>query len=212
MKNMNKWGSSTISSMAILIAFTLISVSVASIMINQPDINSTKNIDKDFEKIMNQVLDEVSTYFQIKDIMGKFYNQNEEQKIMKIAILVKPLIIQDIDITDMTIKLSNSNSVKILYNSKNADFIKSYSLFEHPIWKNLTENNFGFIATLDQDKSIVENNIINEDYAYIIIKLSNDFSIVKGESLDITLFPYSGISRTITIKAPMPIKQVVTFD
>jgi len=36
--------------------------------------------------------------------------------------------------------------------------------------------------------------------AFIIIKLSDDFSMKKGETLTITLFPSSGVTRTISLE------------
>ena len=101
----------------------------------------------------------------------------------------------------------------MLYYSGQADFIHSNSLFEHPIWNDLSENNFSFVVALDKDRSLVDYDTINDntDMAYIAIKLSENFTMKKGDSIEITLFPSTGITRTIIVKAPLPIKQIVSL-
>lgn len=207
---MNKWGSSTaIAAMILLISFLLISVVVASVITSGTGGTTSE---KDVEEILNEVLDEISTYIQIKDKIGKYYTTNGIAKIEKMAILIKPLITIDIDISQLNIKLCDGNTVKILNYSGHAGLIGSNPLFEHPIWNNMRENNFGFIVLLDKDRSLTDHDILNDDMAYIIIKLPNDFSMTKKETMTITLFPESGIERTITLKAPPPITSVVSFE
>jgi hypothetical protein len=46
------------------------------------------------EEILDDVLDEISTYLQIKDVMGKYYSTCGEQRIEKVVILIKPLLSQ----------------------------------------------------------------------------------------------------------------------
>jgi hypothetical protein len=36
--------------------------------------------------------------------------------------------------------------------------------------------------------------------------------MIKGDSLTVTLFPSSGISKTIILEAPLPMSRVITFD
>lgn len=207
---MNKWGSTGITSVILLISFILIAVTAASFMIGGA--GTEEMSEEDIEEILDDILDEITTYIQIKDKIGKYYTNNGEQRIEKIAILVKPLISNDINISELTIKMCDGNSVKILNYCGNAEFIGANSLFEHPLWNIITDNNFGFIVTFDRDRSLVDYNTLNEDMAYVIIKLSDDFSMAKGESMAITLFPLSGITRTTTLEAPLPIKSVVTFE
>jgi archaellin len=208
---MNNLGSTGITTIILLISSLLIGATVASVVRSGTGGDTTTS-EKDMNKIVNDVLNEITTYIQIKDQMGKYYLENGVQKIKKIAILVKPLVSQDIDISQLTIKLYNGYDVRILNYSGNAKFIGANSLFEHPIWSDISENSFGFIATLDSDRSLVDYNVLNGDMAFIIIKLSDDFSIAQGESITMTLFPSSGITKTITLEAPLPIKPVVSFE
>jgi len=207
---MNNLGSTGITTIILLISFLLIGATVASVITGGTE--GTTTSEEDVDKIINDVLNEITTYIQIKDQMGKYYLENGAQKIKKIAILVKPLVSQDIDISQLTIKLYNGYDVRILNYSGNAQFIGTNSLFEHPIWSDISENSFGFVATLDSDRSLVDYNVLNGDMAFIIIELSDDFSMTQGESITMTLFPSSGITKTITLEAPLPIKPVVSFE
>jgi archaellin len=204
----NNTGGTTLSTTILLIAFILIAVTAASILTGQS--GNTIN-QEDFKQIVEDVLDEVTTYIQIKDTMGKYDTSYGEQRIEKITLLVKPLFPQNVDISELTVKLCNGNQVKILHYSGNTELIGSQTLFEHIIWDTITENTFGFIAILDTDRSLVDYDVLNKDMAYIIIKLG-DFAMVKGETMTITLFPSSGIERTIVVTAPLPIKPVVSFE
>ncbi|MDH7517405.1 MAG: hypothetical protein QHH19_03575 [Candidatus Thermoplasmatota archaeon] len=206
---MNKLGSAGTVSTIILVGFILSAIAVASIITGETQETTTE---KNTEEIVNQVLDEITTYIQIKDQVGKFYTTYGEQRIEKIALLIKPLIIQDIDITGLTIKLTNGYDVKILNYSGKAEFIGESSLFEHKAWDEITYDSYGFIVTIDRDRSLVEHNIINGDMTYVIIKLDESFSVPQRESTTVTLFPYSGIARTTTLRAPLAIKTVVTFE
>lgn len=205
---MNNLGSNAITALIVLIIFVLISATVASIITQKPGEISNQ----DMEKQLEEVLEEITTYIQIKDTIGRYYKTNGEQKIKRIALLIKPLISLDIDASELTIKICNGKSVKILSYSGNAEVIGSNTLFEHPIWNEISDNNFGFIVTHDSDSSLVEYDVINGDMAYTIIKLSEDFYMKKGETLEVTLFPLSGITTMTTLKAPLPIKNVVTFE
>jgi len=52
----------------------------------------------------------------------------------------------------------------------------------------------------------------NTDMIYIVLKLPPDITMKKGDSLEITLFPSIGITKTIHLKAPLPIKQIVSLN
>jgi len=206
---MNKWGSTGIVSVIILIGVILSAIAAASIITGETQQTTTE---ENTDKMVNQVIDEITTYIQIKDQIGKFYKTYGEYKIEKIGILIKPLIPQDIDITGLTIKLTNGYDVKILNYSGKAEFIGKNSLFEHDIWDEITYDSYGFIVTVDKDRSLVDYNILNGDMTYVIIKLDESFSMPQRGSLTVTLFPSSGIVRTTTLEAPMAIRAIATFE
>ena len=76
-----------------------------------------------------------------------------------------------------------------------AQFVGSQPLFGHSLWDDFPEGTFGFIVTHDKDNSLVNYNTINKNtnMAYIVIKLSEEFALEKGDILVVTLFPESGL-------------------
>jgi len=208
---MDTQGATGIATAILLLSFILIGATAASVIMDE---NGKNNSEENYEEILNEALDEISTYIQIKDVLGKYYTVEEDQHIQKIAILIKPLFSTDIDASKLMIKLNNGKQIKMLYYNSQAEFISSNSLFEHPIWDNMADINFGFIAVLDSDQSIIDYDTINDntDMTYIILKLPDEFTLKKGDALEITLFPSTGITKTIHLKAPLPIKQIVSLN
>ena len=167
----------------------------------------------DLKQITEEAVNKISTYFNIEDFVGKYQQINEKPKIKKIGLLVKPMFTNEIDISDLILKISNGEQVRILYYSGESAFIQKETLFDHPIWKLTDECNFSLIVTLDKDKSLISYDTFNDytDTAYLIINLPKEFVMQKGETITITLFPATGITRTIVGEAPLPIKSVVNL-
>lgn len=195
----------------LLISLILIGITVGSAITGGTLGGTTE---QDYQHMVGQVIDGISTYLQIKDQKGKYYNIDGVKKIEKIALWVSPLFSQDIDVSQLTIQLCDGEKVTVLTYNGDAEYLGSHSLFEHPIWDNLTGANFGFIPIVDLDGSLVNYHVINEnsDNAYVVFRLPEDMMLVKGESLTVTLFPSTGIVRTTILEAPPPIKSVVTFE
>jgi len=207
---MNNQGSTGMIPAILLISFLLIGATAASVILGDP---GETTYEENYEEMLEEVLDEISTYIQIKDVLGKYTSAPGEKHIQKIAILIKPLFSIDIDASGLMIKINNGQQVKMLYYNRQAEFIESNSLFDHPIWDNMTDTNFSFIGILDKDRSIIDYDTINDntDMAYVILKIPEDFTIKKGDTLEITLFPSTGITKNINIEAPLPIKQIVSL-
>ena len=207
---MNKEGATGIATAILLISFILIAATVVSVLTD----NSSDISEQDLEKMVDDIVDEISTYIQIKDVMGKFYSIEGESRIQKIAVLIKPLFSVDMDVSELMIKLCNGEQIKMLYYDGQAEFIGTNSLFEHPIWNNMDCDNFSFVVVLDKDKSLVDYNTIDDstDMTYIIIKLSENFAMKKGNIMTITFLLGKGTTRTIEVKAPLPMKQIVSLE
>ncbi|MCK5111929.1 MAG: hypothetical protein KAQ84_00155 [Thermoplasmatales archaeon] len=205
---MNNNGATGIVAAIMLGGIILIAGAAASVMMG----NTNEGLEE-YEQILNEALDEISNYIQIKDIVGKYYSMEREKRIQKIAILVKPLFSIDVDTSEFIIKLTNGEQIKMLYNNGQTEYIHSNSLFEHPLWNDMRESEFSFIAILDKDRSLIDYNIINDntDMAYIIIKLPEEFTMKKGDTMTITLFPSTGVTRTTTVKAPLPLQSIVSL-
>ena len=208
---MGNWRNTGITTIILLTILLLVGLTVASVITGE---NTQYTNEQNYDQMTEEVINEISTYIQIKDQKGKYYNINGTQKIEKIALLISPLVSQDIDVTQLTIQLDNGEKVKILSFDGNASKIDSNTLFNHPIWKNLTVNNFGFISIVDLDNSLIDHNTINDysDNIYVVFKLPNDMTLEKRDKLIVTLFPSTGITRTTLLEAPLPIHPIVTFE
>jgi archaellin len=206
----NNTGSLGISAVILMISFILIAITTLSVLSEETNDNLSE---EEIQQMLEEAIDPITKYIQIQDQVGKYYGEPHHQKIQKIAIMIKPLISDEIELSELTIKLNNGNNLIILSYKGDAAFRDTNDLFEHQIWDNLTENNFGIIATHDKDNSITDYNTINKntDMAYIIIKLPENFYMKKGDTLTVTLFPSSGIQRTTILEAPLPMKKVVSL-
>ena len=161
--------------------------------------------DDEYSNMISNVLNDISSYIQIKDMIGKY----SDGEIHQVAILMSSLLKTNIDISNITIKLAGNDDVRIQQYNGVVKEIGSESLFTHSIWKNVTTDTFALLVIRDSDNSL-ENDILNNDLAYIVIELPNGMK--KGELLEVTLFPSLGVQRTIVLEAPLPIKSVVRLD
>jgi archaellin len=192
-----------------LIGFILIGAVSASVILT----NTGDTSEEDLNTITNEVVDEICSYFQIKHIIGKYQMIQGEQKINKIAILIKPFISQNIEISHMTIEICNGEQYQMLFFNGLAESLQSHSLFEYPLWNTTTPGTFSLLSTIDDDNSIINLHLINKntDMAFILLNLSNDIAMSYGDQLEVTILPSPGMGRTVILDSPLPIKNVVTL-
>ena len=206
---MSNGGSLGLTAAILAIGIILIAATAASVILS----SSTTSDEQNYEQMTEEALEEISTYIQTKDVMGKYYYDDGAKHIQKIALLIKTMFSVEIDVSGLTIKLCNGEQTNILYYSGKAAFIYSNPLFEHPLWDNMSNSTFSFIVTYDKDNSLVDYGTINDhtDMAYIVIKLPEEFTMQKGDRITVTLFPSTGIERTLTLEAPMPMNSIVSL-
>lgn len=185
-----------------------IAVSNETILKNDDKINY--NIDN-YEEIINDTLDEISTNFNIKHILGKYYNNEKIYYIGKTIILLKPYFDINFDLSNLHILLTNEEKTILLQNNDKTEFVGSYDVFEHPNWNNISYGFYSLLIVSDQDNSIKELNIINEntDMIYITLNISDYFDFEKGDKIKISLIPSNGNSQIFILKAPLPISKIV---
>ncbi len=193
----------------LLLIFILIGAVSASVIITDTQTTS----EEDLNNITNEIVDELCSYLQIKQIIGKYQTIQGVQRINKIAILIKPFVSQNIDISHMTLELCDGEYYQILFFNGTAGSIRSHSLFEHPVWNSMTNETYGLLSTIDDDNSIIEAHMINKntDMAFIVIQLPDDKAMTQYAQLVVTIRPSPGIGRTVTLEAPLPIKNIVTL-
>ncbi|HVQ00084.1 MAG TPA: hypothetical protein VMT57_01080 [Candidatus Thermoplasmatota archaeon] len=193
----------------ILIVIILIAAVAGSVIIQ-----TTQDVsNRDLTSITNEALDEITTYLQVKNVIGKYEDVQGQEVIQRIAVLIKPLVSLHLDITKLTIMISDGNDVHLLTFSGLAAPIKSYSLFSHPLWDLINDSSFGIISTVDDDNSMIDAHTIdkNTDMGFIIINLPATDRLLYDESMQLTLIPSPGNERIITLEPPLPTSQVVTL-
>lgn len=196
----------------LLITFILLTATAASLLTKKPANNAPHN-QQQYQQILDNTLKEITTYLQIKNIIGRYDIPTNQGSIQQIAILLSPLFSIQLDLSSLLIQINNGETIQILSYNQHAAKLSEHTLFHHPLWNNLTPVTYSVLPIHDTDNSILHYNSINDqtDMVYLIFTLSNEFCMQKGESLEITLFPSTGTTKTIQITAPMPIKQTVTL-
>ena len=193
----------------LLIVFILIGAVGASVIMN----GSGDTSEEDYSQMVDEVVDEISTYVQVKDIIGKYELVQGEYQIHKIAILMRPLVSIELDTLHMSIEISDGEQLYLLFPSGQSAFISSYSLFNHPLWENTTEGSFSFLVAIDEDRSMIEYQVINKntDTAFLIVNFPAGLSMKYGDTIELTLLPAPGVERSFTLEAPLPIDHVVSL-
>ena len=192
---MNNKGSTGIVSITILTSL-LLTGAATSVMFD-----GTDDLSNDAKQIVNEVLDEITTYLKIDDVVGKYYINDGVRRVEKIVILVEQFIQSNIDISELNIKLSNNNDIILLKYSGHAYEIKTEAIFEHQIWDK-TDHNFSLIVLNDKDKSLLDHGVMNKDKTFIAIKLPEDFAMNGGDSISLSLIPNKGTTRSIVLETP----------
>ncbi|HEC82151.1 MAG TPA: hypothetical protein ENI42_07015 [Thermoplasmatales archaeon] len=191
---MNNIGSTGIITVPLLSSLLVFSAASTNIFEN------SDNLSKDVEKMVNDVVEEVATYIVIKDAIGKYYhNADGVPKVRKIVVLVKPLIPSVINISELTIEISNGNDVMLLSYSGKAMQSNSAALFEHQIWDK-TVDAFSLIVLIDKDKSLLDHGIMNEDLALIAIRLPDKFAMGDDESITLSIIPVRGAITSVVLE------------
>ncbi|MEF8848472.1 MAG: hypothetical protein V5A68_04990 [Candidatus Thermoplasmatota archaeon] len=209
-KKLDHRASNAISATIIIIAIILIATLTIILVTGQ----QTQTINqKNLEQILDEIFNEITTQIQIKEKIGKYYKIQNEYEIKKIAIMISPLVTNDININQLKIEIYNNEKIKILKYEGDTKKIENKDLFEHPIWKNLTKNQYGFITIQDKDNSLEKHGQLNnyKDNAFLIIKLPDNLALKKGDKINLKLFPSTGITKKIKITAPIPTNRIVTL-
>jgi archaellin len=195
--------------MILLIVFLLIGGVSASILLTE----QTTFSEEDLNHMTDEIVDELCSYLQIKQIIGKYQILQGQQTIQQIAVLIKPLVTQDIDISSMTITLDNGEQLQVLFYIRYAAPIGSRALFDHPLWDNTSSGSFSILSIIDDDNSIIRSHVINKnnDMAFILIRLPGNMAIQYGDQIKMTLTPSPGVGRTVLLEPPMPMKSLVTL-
>jgi len=201
---------SRVTGIIIIISFMLIVLTVASVYSEDTTGTTTE---EDYEQILDESLDEISTIFLIKDQKGLYERIDQNRCIEKLGLWITPLVTQDIDISQMHIQIDDGEKVKFLSYYGESFGLDENDIFNNDIWGSLNGSVFSFISIVDLDDSLKNNNMFNDysDNAYLLIKLPTDMTLEKYEKMTIRLFPSVGNIKNIEISAPFSTRSIVTL-
>lgn len=151
------------------------------------------------EDILDETLNQITTYLKIDDAIGKY---NNERKVEQIIILVKQFITSNINLKNVKIQLKNKDDITILNYNQQPEQNQDGPIFSHSIWSKTGPYNFSILALIDNDQSITQYNIMNKDTAFILIKLPTNFIMKKNTQLTISIIHNNGITSSITLNTP----------
>ena len=191
-----------------LVASFLVAGSASTVMLEDVD-----DINQEAERMMNDVLQEIINYIRIDDVIGKYYNTGTNRRIERIVLLVKQYINNDINMSKITIELCNNEDVILLKYSGESFEIGSNTLFQHYAWETLENNTFSILVTNDEDRSLLDHGVMNNEPVYILIPLIEQFKMEKRESMTISIVPDNGITTSIHLETPsFHSKNVISFN
>lgn len=203
---MNNIGSTGIAAIPLLVSFLLVGATTSSVIFEDTD-----GIGLDAENILKDTLDEITTYLKIEDAIGKYYTTNEVRRVEKIVILVKQFIPNEINISDLKIKICNNKDVILLGYSGFAFESNSKSTFENQVW-DLTDNAFSLIVIIDKDRSLLDYNVMNGDIAFIAIRLPDQFAMENSDSITLSIMPSKGTTSSVILETPScHISDIISF-
>ncbi len=202
---MNNIGSTGITAISLLTSF-LVTGAASSVMFSSSD-----DLSENAKQMVNDVVNEITTYLRIEDAIGKYYTTDGVRSVEKIVIFVKEFIQNNINMSELTIQISNNNDILLLKYSGHAVEADSDSIFENKVWDK-TNNTFSLIVIIDQDRSLLDYNIMNKDTAFIVIKLPDRFFMKNRDSLTVSIIPSNGITSSILLETPsFHISNIISF-
>jgi len=209
---MNNSASTGLISLFLISIIFLATAAISNEIIFDTNDETLYNIDE-YEELLDDTIKEISTYFNIKQVLGKYYNYENTLVVKKIVILIKLYFDINFDLSDLNILISNGEKSLILqYNNEIAN-VESYDVFEHPNWNKIINGYYSILIISDKDNSILDYNNINDntDMIYITIIFPDYFNFEKGDTIEVSFLPNSGIVQNLKLKAPLPINKIVNL-
>ena len=201
---MNRWGSVGISTFTFLGILLLLGVSASSILLGQSTETS-----EEFEDVADEVLNEISTYFMVKNVVGRFDCTDSNAELQRMVILTKPLIPTTVNLSEMYVQISDGNALISL--SYNGSYSKAHGdIFGNRIWNEIDENEFGIMILTDSDNSI-DAGYLNKDLVYLAIKIPLSLSVHPNDRIIVSLIPTQGYVENIEIITPFILTSSIVY-
>lgn len=202
---MDRWGSTGITALALLASLLLIGAGTTSVFLDE-----SEDISNEVENAVNDVLEEITTYIQVKNILGYLDNKGKDIQLEKIIILAKPLFETTLNLSQLHIQINNGASIK-LFNYNQTYTKSSDDLFQCKLWEKLNKNEFGLIILTDEDNSIKETNTLNKDLVYFALNIPTNLTIHPDDEITITLLPGNGCTNNIQAEIPFTTSSHIVY-
>jgi len=204
-EKVDRWGSTGITSLALLASLLLIGAGTSSVFLGE-----SEDISDEAENAVNDVLKEITTYIQIKNIIGDLDNQGKDMQLKKIVVLAKPLFETTLNLSQLHIQINNGETIKI-FNYNNTYTKSSDDLFKNKLWEKLNKNEYGIIILTDEDNSIKNTETLNKDLIYFAINIPSTLTIHPGDEITITLIPGEGCINNIDVEIPFSASSHIVY-
>ena len=194
---MNNKGNMGVSTISVLVSFLIAGATTSSVILKSSDTTSG-----DVGQIVNDALEKITTYLEINDAIGKYDVTDGVRSVEKIVLLVKPLVSTNINMSEVMIKISNDNDVLLLsYSGYAVERSSAETIFENQVWDK-TDNAFSLIVLIDKDNSLLTYGFMNDDTAFIAIKLPGGFAMNNDESITVSIIPARGTTTSVVLETP----------
>ncbi len=203
-----------------LVSFTMLIIAIiaATIIVSSAtlyeDTQTTEEItEEDLQEMIETVYDDVSSYMNIDDIIGKFHRVQQDRLIKQIAIQIHPQFSTNIKLSELMIELSNGNQIIFLYPNGYCADISNETLFNHGLWGDLGNSSFGILSIFDEDNSMKQSHLINQhsDRLFIIFNVPPSLKLQRGDTIKINLYPSTGVKKELDIKIPFSVDPVLSL-
>jgi len=205
---MKTGGAVGIPTVLILITSLFIAGTIAKALLDNPMTYPPNNP----QDIVMEAVDEISTYLEIQDIVGLYSSTTADAHLTRIVLLISPFFSQSIDLRSLTIQLNDGEHLHMLVYNEQVQSLADHGVFTHPLWDALPAYTFGCISTHDKDQSMTFHTLnAQTDMAYLLLPLPSSYDVQKDTMLEITIFPGTGVQRSVVVHAPLPMRNVVSL-
>jgi archaellin len=182
-------------------AITLLGGVVIASAASSVVLQSSETLSSTADQMINDIIKGITTYLSVDDIMGKYYITNGTRQVERIVLLLKQPVKSPLDLSEITLKLSNNDDVILLQYSGHAAEYNSKGMFDNQVWETMNDT-YGVIIVHDKDHSVTEYHVMNDDIIFLAIQLPSQFTMGDGESITIAILPDNGIITTLVLETP----------
>jgi len=167
-------------------------------------VNTQTTASNSYQKLVNDVTTDMTTSFNVDQVIGKYNMSLTPPGIDHIAIHLRPLTACAIDLTKLKIELITPTDLVFLPYQDTGKADPTGALFSNTLWKTLKTGSFTMLITNDDDSSVDTSHTLNKntDAGFILITLPKTSTLTYPNSYQIGLIPTPGQTEWITLDVP----------